>query len=471
MTLQLLSSRDDAGPFRTRISPVRKWAAFLLGLCALLVLPAGEPRAAGQDIRFVRDTEIENTIRLYVKPLFDVAGLDASFVRIVLIESPVLNAFVSGGQRIFINTGLLRAADDPTQVQGVLAHEIGHITGGHLIAMRDNLAKARITQIASMLLGLPLALASGRGDAAVAVTAAGSQIATRQFLAYSRGMEQSADQAGVGFMDAARISSRGMADFFVKLQAQSRLYSADTDAYARTHPLTEDRLAFVRNHADQSPYTDVKPDPLLVAAHARMHAKLDGYLLAPETVLQRYSAESVALPDRYARTVAFMRLHRVDEALVLIDGLIAEQPQDGFFHEMRGEILRDAGRMRDAIISYRKAVEILPWAALIHARLGQTMLELDDPTMDDDTIRHLREAVRYEPWFTTAWRTLAGAYARQGDIGNAALSQAEGALRDGDMAMAKREAERAMNTLPNASPGWLRAEDISLQTNPPEDDG
>lgn len=437
-----------------------------------MALPAGESRAAGQDIRFIRDTEIENTIRLYVKPIFEVAGLDASFVRIVLIDSPVLNAFVSGGQRIFINTGLLRAADDPTQVIGVLAHETGHITGGHLIAMRDNLAKARVTQIASMLLGLPLAIAAGRGDAAVAATAAGSQIATRQFLSYSRGMEQAADQAGVTFMDEARISTRGMADFFLKLQQQSRLYSANTNAYAQTHPLTEDRLAFVRNHADHSPYTSAKVDPALVEAHARMHAKLDGYQLDPNTVLQRYPADSKAITDRYARAIAYMRLHKVDQALALMDGLIAERPDDGFFREMRGEVLRDAGRMREALDSYRQAVRLLPWAALIHARLGQTMLEIDDPTLDDEMIANLREAVRYEPWLTSAWRTLAGAYARQGNVGNAALAQAEGALRDGDMAMAKREAERAMKTLPKGSPGWIRAEDISLQTNPPdEEDG
>ena len=446
------------------------WRKAAAGVAAcLLALGSMADRATAQDIRFVRDTEIENTIRVYVKPLFDAAGLDASFVRIHLVESQVLNAFVAGGQRIFVHTGLLRAADDPTQVMGVFAHEIGHITGGHLVALRDNLAKARATQIASLLLGIPLAIATGRGEAAVAASQAGSQIATRGFLAYSRGMEQAADQAGVDLMDAAGVSTRGLAEFLVKLQTQSRLYSADTHASARTHPLTEDRIAFVRNHADASPFRDARLDPALLTMHARMHAKLDGYLLPPETTLQRRPADSLAVEDRYARAIALMRLHRVDQALVLIDGLITEAPDDGFFHEMRGEILRDSGRLREAIASYRKAVELMPWAALIQARLGQTMLELDDPTLDRETIGHLREALRYEPWLTSAWRTLAGAHARQGDIGNAALAQAEAALRSGDIPMAKREAARAMELLPRGAPGWIRAEDISLQTEPLED--
>lgn len=418
-------------------------------------------------MRFVRDTEIENTIRVYVRPIFEVAGLDPSFVRVHLIESAVLNAFVSGGQRIFVHTGLLRAADHPGQVIGVFAHEVGHITGGHLIALRENLERAQATQIAAMLLGIPLALATGQGDLAAAATTAGATLATQNFLAYNRAMEQAADQAAVTYLDEARISSRGFAEFFDKLQRQSRLYTTETNAYTQTHPLTSERIAFARNHAANSPYADRPFDPELIAMHARLHAKIDGYLMTPDSVLGHYGAEDGSIPARYARAIALMRLHRVDEALGLIDGLIEEAPDDPFFHETKGEILRDAGRLAEAVPAYRRAVEILPWAALMRARLGQTMLELNDPRLDDEMLEHLREAVRYEPWLGSAWRTLAGAHARMGDIGNAALAQAEAAALRGDMDMARREAERAMEILPNGSPGWLRAEDISLQLNPP----
>ncbi len=426
----------------------------------LLVLPG---RASAQGVSLIRDTEIENTIRVYTAPLFRAAGIDISSVQIYLVRDQRLNAFVAGGMKIFIHTGLLQEATDPSQVIGVLAHEIGHITGGHLSRIKEGLRAATAQMIIASVLGSAAAAAAGRPEGIGAAILGGSEVGQRSILSYTRGMEQAADQAGVKFLDASHQSARGLLTFMKKLQAEEAMYGSPRDAYGSSHPLTADRIRFMENHVAHSPYSDVPTPPDLIAAHARMHGKLNGFLNDPADTLRRSKADDPSMEAKYARAIAFMKQNDTADALAILDPLIAQSPKDPFLHELRGDVLRDAGRPREAMESYKAAVAILPWAALIRISLAQTQIELNEQPLLQEAVVNLKEAIRYESQVPHAWRQLAIAYGRMDKHGLVSHALAEEAMLNGDYRNAGRLALRAMKVLPNGSPEWLRAQDIEIQ--------
>ena len=420
-------------------------------------------QSSAQGLRLIRDTEIENTIRVYTAPLFRAAGIDASSVQIYLVNDQRLNAFVAGGMRIFIHTGLLQTAKTPGQVIGVLAHEIGHISGGHLARLQEGLKAATAQSIIATILGGAAAAAAGRGDGIGAAVIGGASIGQRSLLSYTRGMEQAADQAGVRFLDASGQSSRGLLEFMETLRAQEGIYGVGQDPYLRSHPLTADRIRFIRNHVETSRLSDVPDPPELVAAHKRMRGKLNGYLDAPTSTFQRYEATDQAVEAKYARSIAYMKANETNKALAIVDGLIKQSPKDPFFIELRGDILRDAARTREAMKTYEEAVALLPWSALIRISLAQTQLELNDPAMLKATIVNIKEAIRYEPQVPRAWRQLATAYGRMDKLGLASHALAEEAMLKGDIRGAIRHAKRAMQVLPNGSAEWIRSQDLQIE--------
>jgi len=429
-----------------------------MSIGAALITPLS---AFGQGQSFIRDTEIENTIRVYTAPLFEAAGIDGSSVKIYLINDRHLNAFVAGGMRIFINTGLLQTADDPEQVIGVLAHEIGHIAGGHLVRIHEGLRNATAQAVLVAILGTAATIAAGRPDGAAATLAGASSVGQRSILSYTRSMEQSADQAAVRYLEHTRQSARGLLEFLQKL-AQDEGGAVGVDPYTRSHPLTNDRIRFLEHQIQKSRYSPTHVPSDLVQAHARMKGKLNGYLNPPEQVLAHYAGKT-GIEALYALALAHMRLTETEKALAIVDELLAKSPKDPFFHELRGDILRDAGRAPEAIGAYQAAVNILPWAALIRISLAQTQLAQEDPGSLDAVIESISMALRYEPEIPRAWRQLATAYGRKQDHGRAAHALAEEAMLRGDLNGAARHAGKAMKLLPQDSPKWLRAQDVMLE--------
>jgi predicted Zn-dependent protease len=418
---------------------------------------APEARALG----LVRDTEIEATIRTYAVPLFNAAGLDAGSVRTYLVNSRELNAFVAGGQNLFLNTGLLIRAENASQVIGVIAHETGHVSGGHLARLQDALRSARATAIAAMVLGGLAGLAAGRADAGVAAMMGGQQVAERSLLSYSRTQEASADQAGMGFLDRVGWSSRGLLEFFEVLSNQEFMAYDRQSPYVRSHPLTRDRIEAVRAHLQRAPAATTAPLPAIFEQmHQRTRAKLRGFLSPPGDTLALYKESDRSVPARYARAIAFHRQARLPDALRLIDGLIAESPRDPYFHELKGQILFESGRVREAAASYDTAVQLMPSAPLLRVGLAQAELELNDPKLLQKAKANLNEATRQDMDYALAWRLLAIAHGREGNIGMAAIALAEQALLENRMRDARQQASRAEQLLARGSPGWLRAQDI-----------
>lgn len=432
----------------------------ILLLAVSLALPAGTAQAQQRALSLIRDAEIESTIRAYADPLFRAAGLDPLAIRVLLVNDDSINAFVAGGQRLFINTGLLMRADTPNQVKGVIAHETGHIAGAHLSRIQDELKNATIEQIIGMLLGAGAAVASGQGGALPAGALLGNEIAKRSLLKYSRTQESAADQAGMGFLDATHQSSRGMAEFFEKLEEQEFLLPQNQDPYLLTHPLTTDRVSAVEQHVSESPYSDAKDPPEDIARHERMIAKLKGYIWPLQRVEQEYPKTDTSIGARYARAIAYFRVSRMPEALQLMDSLLADIPNDPYFLEQKGQILFENGKLQEALPFYTAAFNQLPTEPLLGLELAQVEIELEQPELVKSAIRHLEAVTTIEPRMSRAWYFLSVAYGRDGNLPMSALAQAEQAMAQGNSDEAWAQAKRALEGMPTGSPGWIKANDI-----------
>lgn len=428
-------------------------------LAALLVASGGSAQAQ-QKVGLVRDAEIEAIIRAYATPIFEAAGLAANDVDIHLVNDSSLNAFVAGGLNLFLNTGLIQRTKEPGELIGVIAHETGHIAGGHLVRVRDEMENASIQSVLAAVLGAAAAVASGEGGLGTAIAVGGSSMAMRNFLQYSRAQESAADHAALRFLDHMHWSSEGLVHFLGVLEDQELLSATMQDPYLRSHPITRERVASAREHAARSPHRDARLPEAFYGYHDRMVAKLDGFLLAPATTLRKYGKDDGSVAARYARAIAHYRAADLKQAVPEIDALIAESPDDPFFHELRGQMLFENGRAAEALPSYERAVQLRPDSGLIRLELARVILELGDSRRFDEAERQLTEVVRIEPQNAGAWRLLGIAYGRGGDVPNASLALAESAMLRGARSEARFQAERARRSFPEGSPEWLRADDL-----------
>ena len=443
-----------------RNSILRPGAAVLVLVLALTAL---FHTAAAQQLSIIRDAEIEDTIRSYAAPLFSAAGLSAEAVEVHIVASSQLNAFVAGGQKIFVFTGLLLASESPGQITGVLAHEVGHITGGHLARAHDALRTATTQSILAAVLGVAAAVA-GRGDVASAIVLGGAQLTQASLLQYSRNQESAADHAALQLLESTGQSAAGLLAFLDILGDQEALLQEFQDPYARSHPLTRGRLRTVREHIAGSPFSERQDSPAAMAAHSRMKAKLVGFLRSPGRALKNYPDADQSIEGRYARAIAYYRIPELAKALAEIDALLAAHPDNPYFHELKGQMLFENGRGAAALASYERAVALKPESGLLRLGLAAAQIAAEDSALNAEAIRHLEVAARDERRHAGLWHQLAIAYGRAGDLGSSALATAEEYLLRGRNDEARRQAERAQGRLAEGSPGWLKAQDILQAT-------
>jgi predicted Zn-dependent protease len=430
--------------------------AFAAVLAAGLAATTGSASAQG----LIRDAEIERTIRAYTVPLFNAAGLDPDALNIYLVNDRVLNAFVAGGQNIFMTTGLLMRAENSNQIIGVIAHETGHIAGGHLARMSDEMRHLTHEALAAQLLGLLVAAAAGNAGAGAAIGLGGMHIAERSFLTYSRTQEASADQAGLNFLTRSNQSARGLSEFFDILGDQEALAVGRQDPYVRTHPLSRDRAEFVKNFVANSPLAKTQEPEAFEEAYRRMHAKLTGFLNPLDQVLKTYKPTDNSIYSRYARAIAYYRAYALERALPLVDSLIADEPNNPFFLELKGQMLFENGRVKEALAPYQKMVSLAPNEPLLRTSLAHVQVELNEPALIKPAVSNLEAALHRDPNNPTAWRLAAVAYGLDNQLGMSSLASAEYSLRSNRLNDARGQAQRAERMLPRGSPGWLRAQDI-----------
>ena len=433
----------------------RSGLALVLG-ALLALLPYGSARAAS--ISLIRDAEIEGTLQQIAGPILDAAGLGRDSVRIYIVNDNQLNAFVAGGMNLFLNTGLIMRTAHAGQLAGVIAHEVGHISGGHLSRVGGAQRRAAAEMILATVLGAAAAVA-GAPSLGTAIITGGQSYAQSGLMRFSRGQEQAADQAGVSYLRDAGVSAAGLAQFFRVLENQNVLAVSRTNPYLQTHPLTRDRIRFVENQVAAEAGRLAELPVGWAPAHGRMVVKLEAFLLNPREVLQRYQTDHTLL-GRYARSIALYRLPDLPAALQGIDALLAEHPDDPYFHELKGQMLFENGRIEEAIAPYRKAVELRPDAALLKIGLAQALIESGAPDSNAAAIAHLEEAVGRESTNASAWRLLGIAQGRDGLEGISNLSLAEYALLIGKQDDARLYARRAEARIDPGDPAWLRLQDV-----------
>ncbi|MDB5438349.1 MAG: peptidase Ste24p [Caulobacteraceae bacterium] len=441
-----------------------------LGVVAsLFALPtvSAQAQSAGDLQGLLRDTEIEAILHQDADPLFVAAGLDPKTITVALIGDKELNAFTSTGRFMGINTGLIQATKTPNQLKGVIAHETGHIAGGHAVR-EDEMARSALRPMLLTLGIAAAALLSGSPDstdaaAAIASAAPGNgQIAA---LGYSREQESRADQAGVGFLEKAGESGKGLVDFFDNFRYQEVFAKAKQYAFFQDHPLSSERIDLLRSRVESLPHYKTVDTPEEIATHAIMQAKIDGFM-NPRQALSKYKESDPSVAARYARSIALFQTKQPDEALKVLDTLLADQPKNPYFWELKGQILFEYNRAAEAEPAQRKSVELKPEAPLLMINLAQTLITLPDSAKHDEAIAVLRKALTVEDDNETAWHLLARAYGEQDQKGLNLWATAEEYYAGGDLAGARNYATRARGELAANSPEWRRVADILSQAAP-----
>lgn len=451
-------------------SIVRSMRTAMTAVMALsIALPAASPAQARSDdgMTLIRDTEIEEILRTNSEPIFRAAGVESKSIKILLIGSKDLNAFAAPGT-MGIFTGLILESENPNQLQGVIAHEVGHLAAGHAFRSGEMSAAGMRPFLLTMGLGVLAALA-GNGAAAAGLVGSANYFGTLGALGYSREQESRADQFGATVLQKADISGKGLADFFDNFRYQEVFQAARQFAYFRSHPLSSSRIDALRHRVEQQPAYDKPDSPEAIAEHNIMKAKLDGFI-NPTVAITKYSEKDTSYPARYARAIAYYQMKQPEQSLKLIDAMLVDQPKNPYLWELKGQVLFEFGRAPEAEMPQRKSVELKPDAPLLRINLGQTLIALDSKAKVDEGIAELRKALTQEEDNAVAWRMLAQAYDTQGQDGLARLATSEYFFNVGDASQARVFAMRAREKLTKDTPEWRRATDIVLTSKPSRDD-
>lgn len=449
-----------------RLLSAFRHALIALAMAGLLLAPVG--RAVAQDepaLSIIRDTEIEATLHEEADPIFVAAGLDPKAVQIHLVESNEINAFSAGGQQIFLYTGLILQAKSPNQLIGVIAHETGHIAGGH-IARSGEMGRAAIApMLLTVGLGVLAALA-GAPEAAAGLVFSAGYFGELNALTYSREQESRADQAGATFLERAGISGRGLVQFLDNFRYQEVFDDEKKYPFFRDHPLSDDRIEALQVRVSHQPHYGMTDSPQAIARFAIMKAKLAGFIGGGAMVAADYPPEDTSFPARYARAISLYRQTEVDPALKDLDALLAEQPRNPYLWELKGQILFESGRIKEAEPAHRRSVELAPDAPLLCTNLAQALIAEGGTPKLDEAILHIRRALHVEPESPLAWRLLSEAYDAKGDQGMARLAAAEQNFYLGQLLEARTFAYNARQLLAKDSPEWRRANDIIMASKP-----
>ena len=455
---------------QTILKPVFCRQMLAVGCLAVMSILAAAP-APAQNLPLIRDSEIEALLNDYAKPIFKAAGIGSTRVTVRIVRNDAFNAFVVDGRNVYIHTGALLPANSPNEVIGVLAHETGHISGGHMAALRARIARDQTRALLTQIIGIGAMVAGGvqGGDSGrdvmsggQAVLQGGNEVIMRGILSERRSQESAADQAGLQYLTATKQSGNGMLATFERFQQQEYVSDQHKDPFVRSHPVATDRLARLRDLVKSSPYANEKDPPALQLRHDLMRAKLSGYLDRPGIVFNRYPAKDTSLPARYARAIAtFFKGGNgaLEAALAQMDALIKEQPNNGYFYEVKGDFLMRSGKMQDAIPQMRQALKLAPDSPLIRVQLAIALQQSNMPGVLDELVTLLRKSL-IEDQNAQAYRMLASAYYKQGKGPEADAMIAQAHFLEGNLKQSQTFAKRAQTKLRPGSPEWIKNDDI-----------
>ncbi len=408
--------------------------------------------AQAQSVSVIRDTEVENALLQYVRQAFKAGGLNPDNAEVVLVQDDTINAFVAGGQTIFVHTGLITHANSIDEVAFVLSHETGHIIGGHVVRGTEQMKSAQTTALISSVLGGLLAIASGGTEAGLAVMMGINSSVMGSYMTYRQSEESAADRTAVDIMKKTGYSMQGFTDTMKELNRQERLSSSYKGGYLMTHPLTQERMRDIERFTKNAPPVHQNEQFDLI------QAKLIGFLYPPEQTRRRYNGSSIA--DKYATAIATYQEGKITDSLKQIDMLISLRPQNAYFHELKGQFLFETGRLNESVKAYEKAVSLMPDAPLIRLALGQVLTESDSADNLHQAVQHLTTVLSQERHIPGAWRLLATAYGKTNNIPMADYAMAEYYMLTKDKTKAVKSAERAIDKIKSETPAHHHLQDI-----------
>lgn len=441
-------------------------------MCLITMINAdAQANAQGRNISIVRDAEIEALMADYAGPLLGAANLKSRGVDVILVNDMSFNAFVSG-RRIFINVGAILEAATPNEIIGVLAHEAGHLAGGHQERLRAQLDGSKTTAIVGMLLGVGAIVAGSTSGneagaaAGSAIISAAPQLAARQLLSYQRGEEINADRAALTYLNKTQQSPKGMLATFERFAQRMALAGVRPDPYRQSHPLPRERLSLLQETARQSPYFNKKDSQNMQLRHDLARAKIAAFSGGLPAIQRLFRQAPKSLPALYGQAVALDIAGRSKNALSIVQKLISAQASNPYFYELKGEIELKSRKAEQAAQSFAKAAQLdRKKSGLIQARLGFAYVATGQPKNAKKAITALKKGLQVDPDNFNAYRTLSSAYALSGDVAEAELAMAEGHFKAGNIRQSKIFAGRALQKLVPGKPSWQRAKDILTVNN------
>lgn len=440
-----------------------KRAVFSAAAALVAAAPVG---ANAQGISTLRDAEIEKYLEDYTHPILEAADIPPSSIEILIVNDKTMNAF-AGGRYIGVNTGMITFVETPNELEAVLAHEVGHLAGGHSVRTQDAAANASTPMLLGLLLAAGAA-AAGAPDAGIGLFSLGQTVGIANFLTYSRGQESTADQSSITYLNRIGHSSQGAIDLWSRVRNYQIITGYTVNPYLQTHPLANTRMNALKERAEQSPYFDRKDSPEEIHRLRLIQAKIKGFLHDPNRTLREYPLSDQSEPAHYARSVAYYRYSDIEKALKEIRTLTAEHPDNPYYHELEGQILFEYGHAQEAIAPHRRSVELLPANALFRVNLGRALLASGEPEQLQEAEAQLKRATAFERDNAFAWFELARVYGAQGNEPMAQLATAESRFHAGAKADANQFARRAMAGIKRGTPEWRQAADIILATQPAE---
>lgn len=434
--------------------PFHKWLMrrFILPLAILAY-----SSAQAQAISLISDEESEIFLQKITQPLFKAAGIPYNRNKVFIVNDNSLNAFVSDGNSLFIHTGTLTSASSPEEISGVIAHETGHIMGGHIIRQKLKNESLQQASLASMLLAGTTAAVTGRGDVAMAIALGGQSSTLSNYMQYRTEQERSADESAVKLLNATKQSPQGMLKFMKRISQRNDLSGIEETPYFRTHPVTRERINFMEKATAQSDY---QPGRKNLDEFLRIKAKLLAFLETPEQTFRRYPLSNSSVPARYAQAIAYFKQLDINNALKKINALIKEEPDNPFFHELKGQIYLETGKIKPAKQEYQTALAKLPGSPLLQLSLAQAILE-DAPTPDDlkKAVSLLNQANIKQPT-PMGWLLLSRAFEASGNTAYSSYAAAEYSLSIGMPDVAQRQADNAQKHLKNDKKLKLKIDDL-----------
>ena len=435
---------------------MRKVFAFLLSVCICT-----STWAAAQ----ISDTETERVIGELIAPLGDAAGIPDGRLKIHIVDDNDFNAFVMGGEEVYIYTGLLKQIKNPDALQAVVAHELGHMIGGHMAQMRDRMAAEMKRTMLIQALGVGLMVAGGNPSLGAGVLGGASGVAQQSMLAFSRDEERIADNMGVDLMIRAKQNPNGFIDVLKQMHEMTGALEEKINPNRINHPMTTERLNNVREYLIKTEYeyvADKIQSLRRTNEYEMVRAKLVGYLDTPKRVRELYPYSDKSDAALYARAIANMRGGNLDGAQTGVRTLISRNPENPYFLELMGDIEYQFGHYDDSVIAYEKSLDFAGNAPQIQTALALVLVERNKPDDATRAIELCKRALLTEQTPLTYW-VLSRAYGNT-DPGRSDWAMAEYYEKINKNTDAKKYAKRAQKNLKKTEPEYIKASDI-LNTN------